>query len=133
MKRQITLAVLFFLFSLETFSQNFAWAKQLGGVGSENSYAIAVDANGNVYTTGYFWLTTDFDPGIGTYNLTSAGLYDIFVSKLDASGNFIWAKQIGGTSNDVGFSITVDANGNIYTTGYFRDTVDFDPGPVHII
>ena len=87
-----------------------------------------MDASGNVYTTGYFQGTVDFDPGAGTFNLTSAGLQDIFISKLDAAGNFVWAKQLGGTLNDVGYSIALDTSGNVYTTGFFRDTVDFDPG-----
>jgi hypothetical protein len=110
-------------------SGNFEWAKQLGGTDIDYGYSIAVDASGNVYTTGFFSGTADFDPGTGTFNLTSAGYADIFISKLDASGNFAWAKQLGGTSSDHGYSIAVDTSGNVYTTGYFQDTVDFDPGP----
>jgi hypothetical protein len=90
--------------------------------------SIAVDATGNVYTTGYFEGTADFDPGAGTTNLISAGNLDYFVSKLDPSGNFLWAKSIGGSSNEVGYSIAVDSSGNVYTTGYFAGTADFDPG-----
>lgn len=114
-----------------------AWAKQIEGTNSnggslgangDKGWSIAVDANGNVYTTGAFEATADFDPGPGVYNLTSAGGSDIFISKLDANGNFVWTKQMGGTANDQGLSIIVDANGNVYTTGVFRGTVDFDPG-----
>jgi uncharacterized protein (TIGR02145 family) len=110
-------------------SGNFVWAKQLGGTSGDFGYSIAVDASGNVYTTGDFEGTADFDPGQGTFNLTSVGNVDIFISKLDASGNFVWAKQLGGTANDYGLSITVDASGNVYTTGSFQGTADFDPGP----
>jgi hypothetical protein len=102
----------------------------LGGTQVDVGLSISIDANGNVYTTGYFNGTADFNPGSGTYNLTSTGVEDIFISKLDASGNFIWALQIGGTSPDEGKSITVDPLGNIYTTGFFRGTADFDPGTV---
>jgi hypothetical protein len=56
-----------------------------------------VDSAGNVYTTGYFQGTVDFDPGAGTVNLSSAGSDDIFVQKLDASGNLVWARGMGGT------------------------------------
>jgi hypothetical protein len=70
----------------------------------------------------------DFDPGAGTVNLSSAGAQDIFVQKLDASGNLVWARGMGGTSDDVGFGIAVDSAGNVYTTGYFVGTADFDPG-----
>ena len=109
-------------------SGNFVWAKQLSGADFELGYSIAVDASGNVFTTGGFLGTVDFDPGSGTYNLTSAGSWDIFVSKLDASGNFVWAKRLGGTSQDDCNSIAIDANGNSYTPGSFSGTADFDPG-----
>jgi uncharacterized membrane protein YqhA len=107
---------------------NFIWAKRMGGTGSDYGYSITTDALGNIYTTGYFRGTADFDPGSGTYNLISAGGYDIFIQKLDAAGNFIWAKAMGGTGQNMGISITTDALGNIYTTGYFHGTADFDPG-----
>jgi len=109
-------------------SGNFVWAKSFGGTSSEVSYRIAVDSSGNVYTTGYFSGTADFDPGAGTANLTSAGSQDVFVSKLDSSGNFVWAKSFGGSSLDIGYSITFDSSGNVYTLGIFRGTADFDPG-----
>ena len=98
------------------------WAKSLGvhrnNIDSGNS--IAVDASGNVYTTGYFE-GADFDPGAGTFNLSSAGGQDVFVQKLDASGNFLWAKAFWGGNNydDYGLSIEVDTSGNVYTTGSF--------------
>ncbi len=104
---------------------NFIWAKRMWRTGR----GIAVDIAGNVYTTGYFNGTGDFDPGPGTFNLTSAGVWDIFVSKLDSAGGFVWAKRMGGTEPDWGFGIAMDATGNVYTTGYFEGTVDFDPGP----
>ncbi|MCU0439645.1 MAG: putative Ig domain-containing protein [Raineya sp.] len=107
---------------------NFVWAKKIGGGGDDVGYGIAVDASNNVYITGSFQNTVDFDPESGTFNLNSAGSEDIFVEKLDASGNFVWAQAIGGTSADIGNSIAVDASGNVYTTGHFQGTVDFDSG-----
>jgi ribosomal protein S11 len=109
-------------------SGNFLWARSMGGTGSDRAWGIAVDASGSVYTTGYFRNTADFDPGAGVFNLTSAGSTGVFVQKLDTDGNFLWVKQMGGTSSDYGYAIAVDASGNVYTTGSFRDTVDFDPG-----
>lgn len=106
---------------------NFVWAKQFGANGQDVGYSIATDNNGNVYATGHFMGTIDFDPGIGTYNLTSNGNNDIFILKLNSSGNFIWAKQFGGTNNDIGRSVVVDDMNNIYTTGNFTGIVDFDP------
>jgi hypothetical protein len=107
---------------------NFIWAKKLGGTNFDYGYSIALDGIGNVYTTGVFQGTADFDPGSGTFNLTSAGSTDVFISKLDPSGNFEWAKKLGGTSAEMGNSITVDSNSNVYLTGWFSETVDFDPG-----
>ena len=112
-----------------TSSGNFVWAKSFGQLTNDIGFAIAVDGSGNVYSTGYFQYTVDFDPGVGTNNLTSAGAIDIYVSKLDASGSFLWAKSFGGTGNEVAYEIAFDGSGNVYSTGYFQNTVDFDPGP----
>ena len=106
---------------------NFVWAKRFGGVAFDRSNGVSLDGSGNVYTTGYFNGTADFDPGGGVTNLTSAGLEDIFVTKLDSAGTFVWAKQLGGTSGDQSNGIAVDGSGNVFTTGYFRGTADFDP------
>ena len=108
-------------------SGNFLWAKAMGGTSYDYGKSIALDASGNVYTTGYFNGTADFDPSAGTFNLTSAGSDDIFISKLEPSGNFLWAKRMGGTSSDRGYSIALDTSGNVYTTGHFQGTSDFDP------
>lgn len=110
-------------------SGDLVWARSFGGPTLERGVSIAVDGNGNVYTTGFFSGTVDFDPGPGTLNLTSAGNEDIFISKLDASGDLVWAVRMGGSNWDYGASIAVDGSGNVYTTGAFRGTVDFDPGP----
>jgi hypothetical protein len=107
---------------------NFVWAKRMGGTGIINANTIALDNSGNVYTSGYFFRTADFDPGLGTSNLTSVGTSDIFISKLDTAGNFIWARSIGGNSYDEATSIAADNSGNVYTTGSFAGTADFDPG-----
>lgn len=107
---------------------DLVWAKGIGGDSDENGYGIAVDGAGNVYTTGFFLETADFDPGVGTYVLTNTGISDIFVSKLDTDGDFVWAKAVGGSSGGEGWDVAVDDFGNVYTTGLFTATVDFDPG-----
>ncbi|WP_395047208.1 SBBP repeat-containing protein [Flavobacterium sp.] len=125
-----TITMLLFLILLSVTkiqAQNLAWAKQIGGTLNDSSRSIAVDAAGNVYTTGGFVGTADFDPSPGIFNLTAAGSFDIFVTKLDATGNLVWAKKFGGASADNGYGISTDATGNVYTTGSFYGTVDFDP------
>ena len=104
------------------------WAKRFGSTGFDHGNAIAVDGSGNVFTSGYFNATVDFDPGAGTFTLATAGNADVFISKLDAAGNFVFAKRIGGAGNDIGNAIRLDAAGNVLTTGSFDGTVDFDPG-----
>jgi len=107
---------------------NYTWAKRLGGTSNDYSMEIALDGEYNVYVTGWFAGTSDFDPGSGTYNLTSAGANDIFVAKYDNSGNFLWANAMGGPGDDWGYGIRVDNSGNVYTSGSFTGTADFDPG-----
>ena len=111
-------------------SGNFVWAKKVGVSIYGTTASIVIDKDGYVYTTAAFEGTNDFDPGTGIYNLTSKGGQSIFILKLDASGNFVWVKNLGGGRNSRSFSIIADASGNIYTTGEFSDTTDFDPDPV---
>ncbi len=106
----------------------FGWVKKLGGTSDEYGMEISVDSGGNIYIGGYFSGIVDFDPGPGTYNRTSKGLDDIFISKLDRNGNFLWVKTMGGIFDDYGIAISLDRSGNVYITGEFQDTVDFDPG-----
>lgn len=112
---------------------NFLWAKQIGGSPMENGSSIGVDTNGNVYVSGGFEGTVDFDPSTITYNLTSAGNYDIFIQKLDENGNFLWVKQIGGVYTEHLGATILDVNGNIFTIGWFEGVVDFNPGAASYI
>jgi hypothetical protein len=123
-------------------SLGLAWAKGVGGTGQDAGMGVAVDGAGSVYATGYFNPTgkakdpgVDFDPGAGTFYLKSAGFSDVFVQKLDASGNFVTAARMGGKGRDEAHGIAVDGSGNVYTTGFFFTTVgptdygpaDYDP------
>lgn len=105
------------------------WAKTFSGSDIDNAQSIAIDGEGNVYSTGRFSDTMDFDPGPGLFQLVSSGTIDIYISKLGAEGQFVWAKRIGGTAINIGISICLDQQGNVYVTGQYNGTVDFDPGP----
>ncbi len=122
MKKYI-LAVFLLALSLAVFAQaqDWLWAKQTGGIDNDYGRSIALDAAGNCYVAGYFNGTTT----IGTTSLTSTGDYDIYVAKSDSNGNWLWAKQAGGTSTDYGYGIAVDTNGNCYVTGFFLGTATF--------
>lgn len=114
------------------------WAGQFGGRLNDYGRAIAVDNSGNVYTTGTFMDTADFDPGPGSFILRASfrtainSSSDIYISKLDSSGNFVWAQQFTGSTTTrythYSNAIDVDDSGNVYSTGRFQGTVDFDPG-----
>ncbi|MDZ4120919.1 MAG: SBBP repeat-containing protein, partial [Candidatus Cloacimonadaceae bacterium] len=114
--------LLFGLIGLEAQSEtNWQWTTQAGGEGNEHGISIAVDNQGNQYVTGWFAGSADF----GTTTLTSSGSSDIFICKLDTDGNFLWARQAGGTDTDIGYSIGVDSAGNSYVTGQFYGTANF--------
>lgn len=107
---------------------DLTWAKSMGGSGTDQTRALSIDAAGNCYVAGYYTGTADFDPGTGTVNLTSNGTQDAFIVKLTTSGDYVWAKSLGGTDNDQALSISVDGVGSVYTSGTFSGTADFDPG-----
>ena len=107
----------------------FVWAKTFGGNQYDGIYDMVLDKHENIITIGTFENTVDFNPNTGIYNLSSKGGQEAFVQKLDSSGNFIWAHSFGGTSSDLGYGLAIDSKDNIYATGVFQWTVDFDPGP----
>jgi hypothetical protein len=129
MKKIISCGMLFLSVQL-LLAQNasFDWAKRIGGTTADKGNAIVSDASGNVYTIGSFEGAIDFNPGPGAAVLISNGNADVFVEKLDASGNFAWVKRIGGTGADYGNSIAIDGNGDLYIIGSVIGTVDMDPG-----
>ena len=107
----------------------FEWAVSTGGTtNADSGKAVTTDPSGNVYTTGKFSGTVDFDPGVGTTTLTSSGGGDVFLQKLDANGLFVWVKQFGGsTGADQGLALAADASA-VYLGGIFKNATDFDPG-----
>ena len=83
--------------------------KQIGSPGQNlNGHFMDLDSGKYIYISGYFTSTADFDPGPGFFNMTSNGGTDIYVAKFDSAGNFIWAKQIGGTLDEDVTELKVD-------------------------
>ncbi|MFH1675848.1 MAG: SBBP repeat-containing protein [bacterium] len=105
------------------------WARTWGGSDGEVSESVAFDSSGGLYVVGPFNGTADFNPGPYFDYHSSNGETDIFLSKFDSDGNFIWAKTWGGIDDDQANGVTVDSSGNVYVTGVFYGSVDFDPGP----
>jgi hypothetical protein len=123
-----------FIQKLDRFG-NFIWAKSLGGAGTDIGWSITHDNQGNIYISGEFQETVDFDPGSGIFNLTtthnSAGYFESFILKLDANGNFIWAKRLSSFNTSLSSSratnIEIDILGNILISGTYGGSLDLDP------
>ena len=126
-----------------TSNGDFIWAKQFGNSpvvqAGCNIADVKCDGEGNIYLAGDFKGNCDFDPGTGSYQMQSQGQSDGYIAKLDANGNFIWAKSIANVPPDIyQFTVTrgidVDANHNVYIAGTFSGSFDFDPGAnTHIV
>ena len=109
-------------------SGTWQWTKTWGGTSHDLPSRVRIASDGSVYVLGRFYSTSDFDPGAGTENKTSAGDADAFLLKLDSDGLFQWVQTWGGTGFDTVYDFAFDASGNIYITGEFSGTVDFDTG-----
>jgi hypothetical protein len=101
------------------------YSTYIGGSSNDYGYAIAIDGSGNAYITGST-SSTDYDTTAGAFQTTNAGLYDVFVTKLNSTGTaLIYSTYIGGSNWDVGMGIAIDGSGNAYITGFTRST-DYD-------
>ncbi len=112
-------------------SGDFVWAKshQVDTL-TNNSYITGMKVIGtSIYATARFHGTVDLDPGPGILNVTSIGTRDMLFLKMDTAGNFIWKKEIEAQWTDNFNSFAIDSAANLYITGSFEDTMDFDPGP----
>ncbi len=106
----------------------YVWAVNfaIASTGSASRAAdVATDSQNNVYLTGMFAGTVDFDPGKGKLNLPNAGQTDAYVAKLTPAGALAWAKSMGGSTNDYAYAMVVDARDNVYVTGSFGSTANF--------
>lgn len=99
---------------------DWQWASSAGGDEWDEGGCIASDGQGNLYVAGFFSATAAF----GSTVLTSTGEHDLFIAKLDASGNWLWARRCGGSELT---GIAVDNAGNAYLTGCFWNSADFGP------
>lgn len=110
-------------------SGNLVWARTFGGTGTEKVTDLRVDNNGNVFVVGSFEGQVDMNPGPGTDLHISNGFEDFYLTKLNGNGIFQWSRTLGGTNFDSGDHIEIDPDGKLIVSGYFKDSVDLDPGP----
>lgn len=105
------------------------WVRTFGGSTGDRIEAITCDPWNNIITTGRFGNSVDFDSGPSVDIRNSNGFDDIFVHKLDSDGNYQWCRTFGSPNNETSWGICSDNNGDIYTTGQFSHSMDFDPSP----
>lgn len=114
---------------------DFVWAKQISNyeyAANEDSFDIAVDADGNVIVVGRY-AYADFDPSpTDTLNILSAsGKLEGFVLKLTNDGDFMWVKNFYGNEISVR-EVEIDTDGNIIVAGDFKGTVNLDSNTVMV-
>ncbi len=113
-------------FAKYTTNGAYVWAKSISGNSDCYAEALRVKPDGNIYLSGKFRFTADFDPSASSANLTSTGSSNGFFAKYDNQGNYSWVKQLSGGTVEPS-QMELDNSGNIYLTGFYRTTCDFDP------
>lgn len=106
-------------------TMTWAWSEMGGCTTGDYGNAIAVDASGNVYVTGSVSSYSYFGP----FTKPVSGGDDVFVAKYDNSGAIQWVQTAGGSGNDTGFDIALDASGNVYIAGMFYAAANFSGTP----
>jgi len=106
-----------FVAKLNPLGNALTYSTYIGGSGDDQAYAIAVDASGSAYLTGFTFNSTDF-PTVSAFQTANAGGFDAFVAKLNPLGAALdYSSYLGGNLEDLGFGIAVDVSGNAYVTG----------------
>lgn len=105
---------------------NLVWVKQFAGVNG-NAQDMIMDEAGDFYFTGSFNFLSDFDPSAADFLMSAAGSQDVFILKLNAQGNFVWAQSMGGMQQDRAHALDL-SNGQLFITGHFTSSADLQPG-----
>ncbi len=114
-----------FLVELDS-SGNLYWISTVGGVMYDAVLGLHLDELENLYVTGGFGGTVDFDPGPGDYLLSSNGSSDVFTLKFDQIRELVWAQSLGGEGTDIGYEVFGTQNGQVFSTGFFEDSMLID-------
>jgi Beta-propeller repeat len=105
-----------FVFKLDPTANQIVYSTFIGGTGTDEAHAIAVDSGGNAYVTG-FTQSNDF-PIINAIQKTRSGQQEAYVLKLNSAGTgLVFSTYLGGSADDRGFGIALDAANNAYVTG----------------
>lgn len=112
---------------------NFIWAKSFGGTQADSISAMTLDQDGNLVISGLFGESGDFDPGSGVSTLTATGMFSAFVLKLDANGNYLWAKSLGAETDARVSCLTTNSDNDIILAGNYVGEFDLDSSGEYIL
>ena len=98
---------------------SYGWSRTFGSTGNDKGFKVVLDDADNIYITGYFQNTVNFDASGGTDSHVSNGDMDIFITKYNANGSYGWTRTIGGTGTDAGYSIAFGKDDTLCMTGTF--------------
>ncbi|MCX6351768.1 MAG: T9SS type A sorting domain-containing protein [Bacteroidetes bacterium] len=120
----------FLLFCGYCYSQGYTNVKLSGSKSTDFTRRLITDVSGNMYVLGAFTDSITFDKSGTKITLAGAGDYDYFLAKYDCQRNFVWARSMGSSQNDLatywGAGLAVDKSGNIYITASFQDKIKFE-------
>ena len=102
------------------------WVRSTSGTGNVRPLDLVIDSAHNIYLTGRLIGSTSF----GGATLTSAGMGDVFLAKLNTLGNHVWSTNYGSVNNDAGQALLIGPNKNVLMTGDFIGSVNFGGGTV---
>lgn len=103
-------------------SGTWLWATHAGGSSDDYGNGIEVDVFDHIAVTGSFFLTVNFPPAPA---ITSYGGKDGFLAYYTPAGNCLWSHPFGGTSEDKGIGVSTDVAGNVYVTGFIKNSGNF--------
>lgn len=127
MRKCICLFTIVSLYYFNINAQIVDWSNHYGGDDYDVISNISHDSENNLYVTGSFTGTAEFNHGGVSQQLNSNGGGDMFLMKLNSQGELVWLKQIGGGHLDYGQGLSIDTDDNIYVVGRYAGIVDFDP------
>ena len=131
MKNILLIAILSSLFVITRYQSNGQqlvpqWALQVGGPGDERGVKVITDPGGNIYFSGIIEKEVYISFNGITDTIVSYGKEDIYFGKINAIGQWLWAKHIGGKGADSPTDMTISGSGDVYLSGIFEDTLVID-------
>lgn len=126
MKKKYLLLLLFCSLYINAQIPNWQWAKSFNGYNTLYSRYMSSDNNGNVYLFGDFKTPTITFDSVTLTNNSQPNKSDVYITKFDASGNLIWARNFGSIGWDQPSTMQVDSQGNIFISGSFDSPITFD-------